>query len=199
MTAEDQTRLRSACFNLWLAGRFRDPVRLAVRFGLDVEAVRQWREAFKAQYAPVRAHMKAFDLRLLGRLPAWERCELTRRVLAERERRMQRERRLRPARIRAGLAVLEGWRKRKANRPRCGARCRDGHACRAPVVLRVDGTLAKRCRMHGGLSTGARSPEGQARALAALRAGNARWRARRKEFPDTNAHAHALVVDFDDA
>ncbi|HNO59221.1 MAG TPA: HGGxSTG domain-containing protein [Plasticicumulans sp.] len=112
---------------------------------------------------------------------------------------MQRERRLRPARIRAGLAVLEGWRKRKVNRPRCGARCRDGHACRAPVVLRVDGTLAKRCRMHGGLSTGARSPAGQARALAALQAGNARWRARRKEFPDTNAHAHALVVDFDDA
>lgn len=109
MTAEDQTRLRGACFCLWVAGRYRDPVRLAVRFGLDVEAVRQWREAFKAQYAPVRAHMKAFDLRLLGRLPAWERCELTRRVLAERERRMQRERRLRPARIRAGLAVLEGW------------------------------------------------------------------------------------------
>ena len=199
MTAEDQTRLRGACFCLWLAGRYRDPVRLAVRFGLDVEAVRQWRAAFSAQYAPVRAHMKAFDLRLLGRLPAWERCELTRRVLAERERRMQRERRLRPARIRAGLAVLEGWRKRKVNRPRCGARCRDGHACRAPVVLRVDGTLAKRCRMHGGLSTGARSPAGQARALAALQAGIARWRARRKEFPDTNAHAHALVVDFDDA
>lgn len=186
-------RLRLACEALWLAGRFRDPVRLAARFGLDVEAVRQWREAFKAQYAPVRAHMKAFDLRLLGRLPAWERCELTRRVLAERERRMQRERRLRPARIRAGLAVLEGW------RTRCGARCRDGHACRAPVVLRVDGTLARRCRMHGGLSTGARSPTGQARALAALQAGNARWRAQRKEFPDANAHAHAPVVDFDDA
>ncbi len=179
MTAEDQTRLRGACFNLWLAGRFRDPDRLAARFGLDVEAVRQWRAAFSAQYAPVRAYVMVCDLRLLARLDARERLDLTRRVLAERERRAERQRRLHPGRIRAGLAVLEGWARMKKNRPRCGARCRAGHACRAPVVLRVDGTLAKRCRMHGGLSTGARSPEGQARALAALRAGNARWRAQK--------------------
>ena len=46
----------------------------------------------------------------------------------------------------------------------CGARCRDGHACRAP---RVPGR--RRCRMHGGLSTGPRTPEGMARALEALR------------------------------
>lgn len=46
---------------------------------------------------------------------------------------------------------------------RCGARCRDGHACRA---LRVPG--AKRCKLHGGKSTGPRTPEGKARALAAL-------------------------------
>lgn len=45
----------------------------------------------------------------------------------------------------------------KINRPKCGARCRDGHACLATVV---DGTL--RCRLHGGLSTGPRTPEGRA-------------------------------------
>jgi hypothetical protein len=45
----------------------------------------------------------------------------------------------------------------KNNRPKCRARCRGGHSCRATVV---DGTL--RCRMHGGLSTGPRTPEGRA-------------------------------------
>jgi hypothetical protein len=37
----------------------------------------------------------------------------------------------------------------------CGARCRDGHACKAH---KVQGS--KRCRMHGGLSTGPRTSEG---------------------------------------
>jgi hypothetical protein len=33
----------------------------------------------------------------------------------------------------------------------------------------------KRCRLHGGMSTGARTPEGKARALAARREGLQRW------------------------
>jgi hypothetical protein len=37
----------------------------------------------------------------------------------------------------------------------CGARCRDGHACKAH---KVGGST--RCRMHGGLSTGPRTSEG---------------------------------------
>jgi hypothetical protein len=45
--------------------------------------------------------------------------------------------------------------------PRCGARTRTGGCCRQPAMANG------RCRMHGGLSTGARSPEGQARARAA--------------------------------
>lgn len=62
----------------------------------------------------------------------------------------------------------------------CGARCRDGHACRAPVVIAwsTDGGWreAARCRMHGGLSTGPRTPEGRRRALDALARGRAaRW------------------------
>lgn len=48
-------------------------------------------------------------------------------------------------------------------RPICGARCRDGHACRARVAVRQDGALATRCKNHGGLSTGARTAEGRAR------------------------------------
>ncbi len=46
---------------------------------------------------------------------------------------------------------------------RCGARCRDGHPCGAPGRGR-----GGRCKLHGGASTGPRTAEGQARALAAL-------------------------------
>jgi len=44
-----------------------------------------------------------------------------------------------------------------------------------------------RCRLHGGLSTGARTPEGKARVLAALTEGRRRWiaqmKADGKKFP----------------
>ena len=68
----------------------------------------------------------------------------------------------------------------KQLRDRCGAKCRDGHACRAPVFKRPDGSLARRCRMHGGASTGPKTEEGKRRALAALHAGLLRRWARRK-------------------
>src|SRR5271157_2872335 len=42
--------------------------------------------------------------------------------------------------------------------PRCGAHTRSGCPCRSPAVR---GKL--RCRMHGGRSTGPRSPEGRDR------------------------------------
>jgi len=50
-------------------------------------------------------------------------------------------------------------------RLRCGARCRDGHLCRAPAVwdYAADEPKNGRCRMHGGLSTGPRTREGLAR------------------------------------
>ncbi|TAK33216.1 MAG: hypothetical protein EPO40_00605 [Myxococcaceae bacterium] len=53
--------------------------------------------------------------------------------------------------------------------PQCGARCRDGHPCKAATML-----WRSRCRMHGGASTGPRTPEGKAKALACLAAGRAR-------------------------
>ena len=63
--------------------------------------------------------------------------------------------------------------------PRCGARCkRTGLACLGPAMRNG------RCRMHGGPSTGARSPEGVARCAAApLKHGrrNAAARARAAE------------------
>jgi hypothetical protein len=81
------------------------------------------------------------------------------------------------AAARIPLTVL---RPRRADRPRCGARCRDGHACAAPVAARRDEhgavIVAARCRMHGGESTGPRTPEGRRRALDALARGRAaRW------------------------
>jgi hypothetical protein len=45
---------------------------------------------------------------------------------------------------------------KKADRPLCGARCRDGHTCRARATWDYlnDEPRNGRCRMHGGRSTG---------------------------------------------
>ena len=53
----------------------------------------------------------------------------------------------------------------RRRRPLCGARTRAGGECRMRVV-----PGKRRCRLHGGLSTGARTAEGRARQLAALAA-----------------------------
>lgn len=46
----------------------------------------------------------------------------------------------------------------------CGARTRKGSPCRAPRV-----TGKRRCKLHGGLSTGPRTAEGRARIAQAQR------------------------------
>jgi hypothetical protein len=79
---------------------------------------------------------------------------------------------------------LEQWkvnraaRVHKRDRPRCGARCRDGHACNARAVWddSRNAPMNGRCRMHGGLSTGARTAEGLERIRAAQRLRWQRWR-----------------------
>ena len=84
--------------------------------------------------------------------------------------------------------VLEalGRRAPKIDRPTCGARCRDGHACRARVVVRdlagaPGGDVRTRCRLHGGESTGPRTADGKRRALDALARGRATLAARREK------------------
>lgn len=73
-------------------------------------------------------------------------------------------------------------RPKKSDRPLCGARCRSrgGAPCVARVVVDRDGTGAvrvrKRCRMHGGLSTGPRTTEGRRRISDAARERWRRWR-----------------------
>ena len=54
----------------------------------------------------------------------------------------------------------------------CGARKKTGERCRSKAKHR-----GGKCKFHGGLSTGAKTPEGKARAIAAMRAGWARWMA----------------------
>lgn len=57
-------------------------------------------------------------------------------------------------------------------RPKCGARTRKGHSCRNRVTISpLTGNPAKRCKFHGGRSTGPRTPDGKAAALAALARG----------------------------
>jgi hypothetical protein len=64
----------------------------------------------------------------------------------------------------------------KSKRPRCGAKTRAGGRCKAPVVWDKtrDKPRNKRCRMHGGASTGPRTAEGLSRTLAAMKAGRER-------------------------
>ena len=69
-----------------------------------------------------------------------------------------------------GLAG-DGTPLRRKDRPRCGARTRKGDPC----LVRVE-PGKRRCRFHGGLSTGPRTAEGKARIAAAQRN---RWAKRR--------------------
>jgi hypothetical protein len=94
---------------------------------------------------------------------------------------------LRAARKQASAAQAEldtaMQRKPKSERSRCGAGCRDGHSCQATPYWPKGAPTARngRCRMHGGLSTGPRTPEGKARvAEAARRTMLERWRVRRE-------------------
>ena len=60
----------------------------------------------------------------------------------------------------------------KRELPRCGARCRDGHPCQAQATRDVEtGCYVRngRCRLHGGLSTGPRTPAGKRRVGEAAR------------------------------
>ena len=45
---------------------------------------------------------------------------------------------------------------------RCGAKTRSGGACQNPAIKG-----RSRCKLHGGRSTGPRTPEGKARSIAA--------------------------------
>jgi hypothetical protein len=52
----------------------------------------------------------------------------------------------------------------KKDEPTCGARTRKGTPCQCKPVK-----PGGRCRLHGGLSTGAKTPEGKAKAALNLK------------------------------
>lgn len=70
----------------------------------------------------------------------------------------------------AALAEREAQRAAH-RRVRCGAKTRKGTACRHKSELGK-----RRCKFHGGMSTGARTPEGRERIAEAQRRRWARWR-----------------------
>lgn len=69
-------------------------------------------------------------------------------------------------------------RTQRSDRQRCGARCRDGHACKAPAVWDAvrDRPRNGRCKLHGGLSAGPKTLEGKRRCAEGRRT---YWAARR--------------------
>lgn len=77
----------------------------------------------------------------------------------------------------------------KKNRPLCGAKCRDGHACKAKAVVdsKTDKPKNGRCRMHGGLSCGAKTPEGKERCREASRKGMIEYWKRKKLEAESRA------------
>src|SRR5580692_11500755 len=72
----------------------------------------------------------------------------------------------------------------KKNRPLCRAKCRNGRSCKAKVVVdpKTGEPINGRCRMHGGLSTGAKTQQGKDKSREAARRGMIAYWARKKEF-----------------
>ena len=73
---------------------------------------------------------------------------------------------------------------------RCFAKTRQGTPCRNPVV-----TNRNRCRMHGGLSTGPRTPEGKARSIAAHTKHGRRSRAHVARVKALNAELRRVILE----
>lgn len=73
----------------------------------------------------------------------------------------------------------------KADRPKCGAKRRAGGRCEARAVWDPEANAPRngRCRLHGGLSTGPKTPEGKAAVVAALRRRQVPPRPRRVRAP----------------
>ena len=84
----------------------------------------------------------------------------------------------------------------KRLRPRCGARCRTGRRCQAPVVWDADANAPRngRCRLHGGLSTGPRTPEGRRRIGEAARLRAQARRRMREQAVRVEVQAHGAVL-----
>lgn len=81
-----------------------------------------------------------------------------------------------PQSVQLPVIVLPAPPRYRRDRPRCGAKTRKGTPCQAQGLGR-----GGRCKNHGGMSTGPRTPEGRERAHAALRAWHERKHLRSAE------------------
>lgn len=74
----------------------------------------------------------------------------------------------------------------KKNRSLCGAKCRsrNSRSCKAKVVVdsQIGEPINGRCRMNGGLSTGAKTQEGKDKSREAARCGMLAYWAKKREF-----------------
>jgi hypothetical protein len=66
------------------------------------------------------------------------------------------------------------------SKPICGARTRKGAPCQSKLLL-----AGRKCKFHGGKSTGPRTPEGRAKAIAAMLAGR---------FSEEGRQAHGALM-----
>ena len=73
---------------------------------------------------------------------------------------------------------------------RCGARTRSGGACKNPAIKG-----RSRCKLHGGRSTGAKTPEGKARAAAAHTKHGRRSKAHVARVREINAELRQITLE----
>ena len=69
--------------------------------------------------------------------------------------------------ILAGKKAFTGRRGDPMKAPRCGAKTRQGNPCRRAAERNPWTNKLSRCRLHGGLSSGPKTPQGKARIAAA--------------------------------
>ena len=83
----------------------------------------------------------------------------------------------------------------KRLRPRCRAKTRRGSPCQAPAVWNrvVDRPVNGRCKLHGGLSTGPKTPEGKRRSAQAARDGLKRYWAQRRKREEASKQTTRVV------
>lgn len=87
----------------------------------------------------------------------------------------------------AGMATRfgPGWQGR-----RCGAKTRAGTPCQNPAIKDRN-----RCKLHGGKSTGPRTPEGKARVIAAHTKHGRRSKAHVEKIKFINAQLRRIILE----
>ena len=153
-------RIKTACFVMWNYSPCISMKKLEKRYHLPSEQLQQWRDEWQSRWTNRRKDLNKFETFCTQtdlKVPDW----LLKKHLPSQPHSQA---------LNNSIKDLERWRDMKRNRPKCGAKRKyDGSPCQAPCFKREDGTVAKRCKLHGGASTGPKSAEGKAKALLNLK------------------------------